>query len=71
MEVAVLEIKRTQMIESLTRHIKWARPLFFALQNAIRLELMRRYHSLKRWYGTSKRISRTYPCATAPLDALI
>jgi hypothetical protein len=42
-------------LESLTRYIKWARPLFFALQNAIRLELMRRYHTLKRWYGNSSR----------------
>jgi hypothetical protein len=81
MEIAVLEIKRAQMIEllgectqtadfnlraisslhgsleSLMRYIKWAGPLFFTLQNGIWLELMRRYHTLKRWYGNSKRIS--------------
>jgi hypothetical protein len=44
-------------LESLTRYIKWARPLFFALQNAIRLELTQRYYFLKRWYGTSNRAS--------------
>jgi hypothetical protein len=99
MEVAVLAIKRTQMIalleewtqkiafslreisslhgslESLTRHIKWARPLFFALQNAIRFELRRRYHILKRRYGTSKRIASLErdltPALLHRLDTLI
>jgi hypothetical protein len=44
-------------LESFTRYIKWARPLFFALQNAIRLELNARYLFLKRWYNTSQRAS--------------
>jgi hypothetical protein len=42
-------------LESFTRYIKWARPLFFALQNAIRRELTQRCHFLKRWYGSSRR----------------
>jgi hypothetical protein len=44
-------------LESLTRYIKWARPLFFALQNAIRLQLMARYHVLQRRYNASSRAS--------------
>jgi hypothetical protein len=93
MEVAVLDPKRSRMIELLgewttranfnlrdisslhgsleilMRNIKWARPLFFALQNAICLELMRRYHGLQRWYSLEPALlprGSTNPCATAP-----
>jgi hypothetical protein len=42
-------------LESLTRYIKWAQPLFFALQNAIRFQLLARYHVLQRRYNASNR----------------
>jgi hypothetical protein len=42
-------------LESLTRYIKWARPLFYALQNAIRSELKQRYNKLRGWYERSNR----------------
>jgi hypothetical protein len=40
---------------SLTIDIKWARPLFFGLQNAIRRHLTAQFHILQRWYKTSGR----------------
>jgi aminopeptidase C len=35
-------------LESLSRNNRWGRAWFFALQNAIRAELIQRYHILKR-----------------------
>jgi hypothetical protein len=62
-------------LESLTRYIKWARPLFFALQNAIRLQLTARYHILKRLYNASGRASSLAgslpPALLHRLDGLI
>jgi hypothetical protein len=61
--------------ESLTRCIKWARPLFFVLQNAFRLQLMARYHILEHRYNTSDRASSLeaslLPALFHRLDGLI
>ena len=43
-------------LEDMTRPIKWARPLFFGLQNAIRRALHKRYHVAKREFDRSGRI---------------
>ena len=45
-------------LESMTRHIAWMRPLFFAIQNAIRNELSKRYYVLKRTYAKTGRADR-------------
>jgi hypothetical protein len=45
-------------LESMTRHVTWMRPLFFAIQNAIRHELTKRYHVLKRVYEKTGRADR-------------
>jgi hypothetical protein len=45
-------------LESMTRHVTWMRPLFFAIQNAIRCELSRRYYVLKRTYAKTGRANR-------------
>jgi hypothetical protein len=37
-------------LESLSRYNRWGRAWFFALQNAIRDELIKRYHILERWF---------------------
>ena len=42
-------------LESVTRHVTWMRPLFFAIQNAIRHELSTRYYVLKRTYAKTGR----------------
>jgi hypothetical protein len=42
---------------SLTIDIRWARPLFFGLQNAIRRHLTTQFHVMQRWYKTSERAS--------------
>jgi hypothetical protein len=52
----LLEASQLQgTIESLTRFTTWVRPWFFALQNAIRTELVKRYHLLARTYARSGR----------------
>ena len=45
-------------LESMTRHVTWMRPLFFAIQNAIRHELSKRYYVLKRIYAKTGRADR-------------
>jgi hypothetical protein len=45
-------------LESLTTDIRWARPLFFGLQNTIRRVLVARYHVLQRWYNDSQRVTK-------------
>ena len=45
-------------LENMTRHVTWMRPLFFALQNAIRVELNRRYYVLQRMYPRTGRAAR-------------
>ena len=42
----------------MTRHVTWMRPLFFAIQNAIRHELSKRYFVLKRTYEKTGRADR-------------
>lgn len=52
----LLEASQLQgTLESITRYTTWARPWFFALQNAIRTELTKRYHILARAYSRSGR----------------
>jgi hypothetical protein len=46
------------LLESLTRYMLWARPWFFAFQNAIRHEISRRYHVVKRFWDSSKKAHR-------------
>jgi len=53
-------------LEDMTRPIKWARPLFFSLQNTIRHTLHARYHTMKRKYATNGRrdaIARQLPAS--------
>ena len=45
-------------LESMTRHVTWMRPLFFAIQNTIRHELSKRYYVLKRMYDKTGRAAR-------------
>jgi hypothetical protein len=45
-------------LESLSRYNRWGRAWFFALQNAIRSEVIKSYHVLKRWYDSSGRPAR-------------
>ena len=45
-------------LESMTRHVTWMRPLFFAIQNAIRHELSRRYYVLLRTYAKTGRANK-------------
>jgi hypothetical protein len=55
-------------LESMTRYVTWMRPLFFAVQNAIRVELKRRYFFLQRCKdGGAKRIKRLRDQLPAPL----
>jgi hypothetical protein len=42
-------------LESLTKYCAWARPWFFALQNAMRLILQQRAHWVKRKYNRHRR----------------
>ena len=58
-------------LESMTRHVIWMRPLFFAVQNAIRHELSKRYYVLKRVYAKTGRADKIRaqlpPRVTRPL----
>jgi hypothetical protein len=45
-------------LESLTSDVKWAQPLFFAMQATIRRALTLRYHALSRWCNSSGRVQR-------------
>ena len=63
------------VLENMTRYVAWARPLFYLLQNVIRIELTKRYHYLQRSYQRTGR-SQTIRDALSPalmnrLSALI
>jgi hypothetical protein len=72
----LLEASQLQgILESLTRFTIWARPWFFALQNAIRVELVKRYHIIARSYvrmGRAAKIAQVLPANLQhPFDNLV
>ena len=48
----------------MTRYVAWSRPLFHLLQNIIRIELHRQYHSLQGYYHRTGRVQAIWETLT-------